>query len=339
MKPVLELIQTHSLTPATQRELSLVTLSAIGEGYSVHMQKIAGFTYRALAAYGKDKYFHTLMNEEEIREKTAQLISDGKAEDVLRRAWQAFQRVSKIPKPIIQHVLEDYATYMACIGTYNCFWRYADTEGKLSPDMIARLAKERQEVASYYTKVERTLLAELERIEQKNKITKGMLRNMTLNELEGFMKGKRMDVSIRMYGYVYVREGAEESVFTDGGTLRAVQALLETPIGKEVHGHVAYGGTARGHVLNILERKDAPDGFVLVAPSTHPDMAPLIKRAVAIIADEGGVLSHAAIISRELKKPCIIGTKNASKTFKSGTIVHVDADKGVARIDETVKGI
>jgi len=57
----------------------------------------------------------------------------------------------------------------------------------------------------------------------------------------------------------------------------------------------------------------------------------LIKKCGALVTDEGGMACHASIISRELKKPCVIGTHNATKVLKDGDIVEVDADKGIVR--------
>ena len=71
---------------------------------------------------------------------------------------------------------------------------------------------------------------------------------------------------------------------------------------------------------------------ILVAGQTRPFLMPAIRKAAAIVTDEGGVTSHAAIVSRELKKPCIIGTKVATKVLKTGDLVEVDADKGIVRI-------
>ena len=64
---------------------------------------------------------------------------------------------------------------------------------------------------------------------------------------------------------------------------------------------------------------------------TRPEMAIAMKKAAAIVTDEGGITSHAAVISRELRIPCIIGTKIATKVFKDGDIVEVDAEKGVVK--------
>jgi phosphoenolpyruvate synthase/pyruvate phosphate dikinase len=73
-------------------------------------------------------------------------------------------------------------------------------------------------------------------------------------------------------------------------------------------------------------------GEILVASMTRIEFVPLMRRAKAIITNEGGLACHAAIISRELGIPCIIGTKIATKVLKDGDMVEVDADKGIVRI-------
>jgi pyruvate,water dikinase len=65
---------------------------------------------------------------------------------------------------------------------------------------------------------------------------------------------------------------------------------------------------------------------------TTPDYVSSMKVAGAIVTNEGGLLCHAAIISRELGKPCVIGTKIATQVLKDGDMVEVDADNGVVRI-------
>ena len=64
---------------------------------------------------------------------------------------------------------------------------------------------------------------------------------------------------------------------------------------------------------------------------TTPDFVPAMRRAAAIVTDEGGVTCHAAIIARELKKPCVVGTKHATQIFKDGDMVEVDANAGIVR--------
>jgi pyruvate,water dikinase len=65
---------------------------------------------------------------------------------------------------------------------------------------------------------------------------------------------------------------------------------------------------------------------------TRPEYMPAILKAAAIIADEGGITCHAAIVSRELGIPCIVGTKIATQALKDGDLVEVDADKGIVKI-------
>lgn len=109
----------------------------------------------------------------------------------------------------------------------------------------------------------------------------------------------------------------------------------EVSVSALVTGSVACKGIVRG-VARIINNKNdfarVEVGDVIVTSMTTPDMIPIMKKAVAFVTDEGGVTCHAAIISRELKKPCIIGTKNATQVLHDGDMLEVDADKGVVRI-------
>ena len=104
---------------------------------------------------------------------------------------------------------------------------------------------------------------------------------------------------------------------------------------REVKGFTASRGNVSGKVKiieSVEEMGKVEEGDVLVAVMTRPDYLPAMQRAVAFVTDEGGITCHAAIVAREMKKPCIIGTKIATKTFKDGDMVEVDADTGVVKI-------
>ncbi len=77
------------------------------------------------------------------------------------------------------------------------------------------------------------------------------------------------------------------------------------------------------------EAQEFKEGDILVTKMTDPDWVPLMKKAAAIVTDEGGMTSHAAIVSRELGIPCIVGTGNATEVIKTGTEVTVDGSRGV----------
>jgi phosphohistidine swiveling domain-containing protein len=104
---------------------------------------------------------------------------------------------------------------------------------------------------------------------------------------------------------------------------------------EEIRGMVANMGTAKGKVKICTTLKSLDkfsEGMVLVAHMTRPEYTQAMKKSVAIITDEGGITSHASIVARELKKPCIIGTKIATQVLHDGDLVEVDANNGVVRI-------
>lgn len=103
----------------------------------------------------------------------------------------------------------------------------------------------------------------------------------------------------------------------------------------EIKGVTASRGLARGKVKIIRAQQDFDKfnkGDILVAPMTTPDYIVLMRNATAFITDEGGVSCHAAIVAREMKKPCIIGTKIATQVLKDGDLVEVDVDNGIVKI-------
>lgn len=96
-------------------------------------------------------------------------------------------------------------------------------------------------------------------------------------------------------------------------------------------GAPASPGIGSGEVKIVKKSKEISKinkGDVLVAKMTSPDYVPAMKKASAIITDEGGLTSHAAIVSRELGIPCVVGTKDATTKLKDGVIVTVDGEIG-----------
>ena len=98
-----------------------------------------------------------------------------------------------------------------------------------------------------------------------------------------------------------------------------------------VQGLAASHGRAAGTV-RVLQSADQGDqllaGEILVAPMTSPDWVPTMRRAVALVTDGGGVTCHAAIVSRELGVPCVVGARNATKVLRDGEVVTVDGALG-----------
>lgn len=83
------------------------------------------------------------------------------------------------------------------------------------------------------------------------------------------------------------------------------------------------------HVVGEIDK--VKEGDILVTQMTFPSFIPAMRKAAAFVTDEGGITCHAAILAREMKKPCVIGTKHATDIFKDGDMIEVDADKGIVR--------
>lgn len=99
-----------------------------------------------------------------------------------------------------------------------------------------------------------------------------------------------------------------------------------------VRGVPASPGIARGKAKVILgpeEMGKMGNEDILVAPYTSPDYTPAILKACAIVTDIGGILSHAAIVSRESGIPCVVGTGEATGTLKDDMEVIVDGNEGI----------
>ena len=102
----------------------------------------------------------------------------------------------------------------------------------------------------------------------------------------------------------------------------------------KLKGNPAYPGKVKGRVKiinTVQEMMKMHDGNILVSHMTNPDIVPAMKQARAIVTDLGGITCHAAIISRELKIPCVIGTKVATQVLKDGDEIQVDAHKGIVQ--------
>ena len=110
----------------------------------------------------------------------------------------------------------------------------------------------------------------------------------------------------------------------------------ETPEG-EIRGTAASSGVVSGPVRRIMDLSEAEllqPGEILVTTMTRPEMGVALDRAAAFVTDEGGRMAHAAIIAREMRKPCVIGTENATQLLQDGMIVTVDGDHGVVTVED-----
>jgi phosphoenolpyruvate synthase/pyruvate phosphate dikinase len=239
---------------------------------------------------------------------------------------------------------------MVCIAIYNSFWRYIGNErnkGKLSSKEVIKIGKERDYIAKIYPKVEKIINECLKYIGEKNKFDGDLLRYNTLNEMKDYLKDMKINDKMiqelnnrkKGYFYMYIEKPFSETILTDKKLIEKIKDEFFNFKGnvESLKGHSIYGGIVQGVVYNLKnhsreETKKLDKNYIIVATMTKPDDIDIIKKSKAIITDEGGILSHASITARELKIPCIIGTKIATQVLHDGDLVEVDADKGIVKI-------
>jgi pyruvate,water dikinase len=129
---------------------------------------------------------------------------------------------------------------------------------------------------------------------------------------------------------------------TDGGSM--VRALFKGEMSpantsnsdtNKVKGSPGSAGVARGTarvIRSLAEAGKLQPGDVLVTVSTEPPWTPLFATAAAVVTDQGGVLSHTAVVAREYRIPAVVGTGNATTTFKDGELIEVDGNAGAVRV-------
>jgi phosphoenolpyruvate synthase/pyruvate phosphate dikinase len=169
---------------------------------------------------------------------------------------------------------------------------------------------------------------------------------LTIDEIKNSLINKESVVTIeeiesRKKGFVLSIVNGEVAIVSGDTAIETINNLNTEQNSKinfditEIKGKPASPGKVTGRVKicnSASESIKVELGDILVTTMTTPDYVPSMKVAGAIVTNEGGLLCHAAIISRELGKPCVIATKIATQVFKDGDMVEVDADKGIIRI-------
>lgn len=155
--------------------------------------------------------------------------------------------------------------------------------------------------------------------------------NLTLEELKMYDAQSLLENKLEKYSSTF-----SYAFFDDEYIIQNEPFLsnLEEHAITEIKGSIAFKGKVTGVVKIVTHSDDiqkVKEGDILVSQMTFPSFISAMQKAAGFVTDEGGITCHAAIIAREMKKPCIIGTKNATKILKDGDLIEVDANSGVVR--------
>jgi len=187
----------------------------------------------------------------------------------------------------------------------------------------------------------------LEKTSEKFNVAVEDLLQYTPEECISLYEGKRVDKEItharRKANIIIDDKGRTNAYWGEEAKEIIDDFLKDTNQRKELKGTIANKGKVVGHakiirpgyddfhkVKTLMEKMNKGD--ILISETTSPEIMLACKKAGAIVTDQGGLMSHAVIVSRELGIPCIVGTENATQILQDGDLVEVDADKGIVKI-------
>ena len=201
---------------------------------------------------------------------------------------------------------------------------------------ISKLEKARVYAEKVYTETEEIMQEFAAGVSEKEKgLTPELVLCLTKEELGGYFESGKLPgkktLEERFNASALVFTNGEAQLFSGKEALEIEKALRAySSSSEEARGSSAYPGVVRGIARIVLRPErgvNFKEGEILITSMTRPDFMPLIRKAAAIVTDGGGILSHAAIVARELKKPTVIGTQDATKKFKDGDYIEVDAER------------
>lgn len=193
---------------------------------------------------------------------------------------------------------------------------------------------------SVYSETEKFFRLLTKTIAQKEKRNADNLTCLIQPELEEYIKNGRLpneDLLKTRYDQsaLYFENNKLKLCFgKDVGKLEDLIIRNQQKNNNVVKGISAFPGKVSGLakiILNPLDGLEFNKNDILITGMTRPEFLPYIKKSSAIVTDAGGILCHAAIIARELKIPCVVGTETATKIIQDGQKIEVNADKGIVR--------
>jgi len=287
-----------------------------------------------------DKYYE--VRKEIILKKRHKIITALKKSEALNK------RVVKIlkSKKKIFFNLKDGVDFLCQVAFYGTVLPFAILEAinkyNINDKSLITLAQKLRKT-SYYPEIQNKIVLPLAR-DWSDRYT--ILKNKNFFDLityQELLKGKVTHTTERLkkrndkkYFLNQYRKGREK-IFWLKNSKEILNVLDKTNIESQtrIKGRAAHKGKVIGTARVMFNPKQGitfNNGDILVTVNSNPSFMPYISKCSALITDEGGIMCHAAIISREKKIPCVMSTKNATTLIKNGDYIEVDADKGLVTI-------
>lgn len=336
---VIALTTPPEMTFADERKLALLRLAkkvlrgdvtdavVMKERLQKHMQVVEG--YRRSFDYYKSNYSH--VKHMSIQEVSEEIMSYMHNKELLQKEFDRMSNYHKEHDREREKILREHRLKEDPLWFFNSltFWREERKRVNLMGIHVLEVILSAVEA---HTGIAKKYLKYLS-FDEVDQVLRGLISASTLKH----RRESGMLVMIEEGGYQVIEGDEADSVRQDLESL----LLKKSERGQVISGQTASQGHAKGVARVIMKHEQFQDfrkGEVLVTSMTRPEFLPLMKKAAAIVTNEGGITSHAAIVSRELGKPCVIGTKNATELINDGDLVEVRGNHGTVRIMKENEG-
>lgn len=351
------------------RDLSLIDIYAWHRGYTIGMKEWLGWSYSDSIFYMHDGFVDIMRLPEEhlkiFRDKGLEKIQSNKKwffranndfQSLIKKIYDFYDKnkkqINRCSKKELKSIYNKYVDYIEKVMGPFIFvmwfpiWSENNSGIAEKYEVEIKMMIESRILSEHiFPKGHELITSILDRIQKDLDFTSQEMEFISQDEFLRYIDSQiipnRDTIEKRISGLVYSNAGVTlvqnkniSKVFSDLGFKYDIENYENI---KELKGVSACKGKVVGEVMIIMEKvkiSAMKENGILVTSMTTPEYVPAMRKASAFITDEGGITSHAAIVSRELKKPCIIGTKIATKVLKDGMRVEVDADRGIVTVLE-----
>lgn len=338
----------------TERECDLFTAYCIMTGYLKYYQKNIGVNFKNFLMVNNNgiilswrlqaEYESFLASLKRKKLQTFEKLLDKLHQQATR--LQKFLKYSHLDKCSDANLSKKFSYFVNVYQSYFALFTLPKYFGMvLNQDELPlrvknKLAKTRG--IADYEDIQNIFLSRIfNEIGKRNKIDGQLLFYALPEEIKGLLRGMRkIDNKIlvqrkKIVAFLAVN-GGEPKIITGEKVKKILKLnnIADTDQDDCIKGSTANTGIVVGAVKLVLRRTDLKNlkDKIVVSPMTSIKFTPHLKSVRGIITNEGGIACHAAIISRELGIPCIVGTKNATRVLKNGDFVELDANNGLVNI-------
>src|SRR3989338_1748484 len=339
---MISLLRQYGLHAGPRRTMSFFSMTAVTRGYTRELRPFLGFSYEVMGAMVEGSQTLSIVNDAAVASKVHFFLQQHPSrldqeifpttEDYLKR----YNTPSSLQEQaLLCNILLWYPKYCGVIGIYNALNRYVNAmpNHRLTTEQLQKIGFFRNALGGMYPIIDAQIMQQLEKFPQGKLLGYLTFAEMALFLADGTIPEDLAERSKECI-YLYLEKEDKEIIITDPILATQCKAILYPSFDKnatELKGQPIYPGKVRGTAAIVPRCTELPSDAIIVTSMTTVNEIPLLAKALAVVADEGGILWHAAVIARELRKPCIVGTKVGSRIFKEGDLIEVDADKGIVR--------